>query len=279
LKGRHLPNMTTPRTLAADLAGRLATLDGPLLVLTGAGVSAASGIPTFRGTDPNAIWARDVMERATFGYFRRDPAGSWSWYLQRFAATTGARPNPAHTALVALENWQLARGGGFLLVTQNIDTLHEQAGSRDPIKVHGSADRARCAREGRCRNASRTVPLADLDFRAFLVNPHAGAVPRCDACGGPMRPHVLWFDELYTSHHDYRWPDVQAACARVRAVLAIGTSFSVGVTDFVRTAVAANRGVLFVVDPGARQAAVPGAVVIPEPAETLLPSVCELLGR
>src|SRR4051812_32998470 len=96
---------------------------GILLVLTGAGVSLASGIPTFRGSDPNAIWKRDVAEMGTQRYFQRDPVGSWTWYAKRFEGALGARPNPAHLALAALERWQVGRGGDYLLVAQNIDTL------------------------------------------------------------------------------------------------------------------------------------------------------------
>src|SRR5512142_2502781 len=77
---------------------------GRVVVVTGAGISLASGIPTFRGTDPGAIWKRDVTELGTFQYFSEDPLGSWRWYLSRFEKTVGARPNPAHTALVALED-------------------------------------------------------------------------------------------------------------------------------------------------------------------------------
>ena len=73
-----------------------------MLVVTGAGISLASGIPTFRGRDPGAIWKRDVTELGTFRYFSEEPVGSWRWYLSRFAKTVGAKPNPAHTALVRL---------------------------------------------------------------------------------------------------------------------------------------------------------------------------------
>src|SRR5690606_35560510 len=102
-----------------DLAGELATAlvapqRGGLLVVTGAGISAASGIPTFRGDDPEAVWKNDVLELATRELFERDPVRSWSWYLQRFDRTLSALPNPAHRALATLERWQEARGGGFL---------------------------------------------------------------------------------------------------------------------------------------------------------------------
>jgi NAD-dependent deacetylase len=115
---------------------------GPTLVVTGAGVSLASGIPTFRGTDAGAVWASNVMARATLEHFQREPADSWSWYRQRHAQVQAARPNPAHRALVDLEHWHAARGARFQLITQNIDLLHEAAGAGALVKVHGSIDRA-----------------------------------------------------------------------------------------------------------------------------------------
>jgi NAD-dependent deacetylase len=120
---------------------------GCLVVVTGAGISAASGIPTFRGTDPDAIWKRDITELGTLAFFHENPVASWQWYLSRFDKVLSAKPNLGHVSIARLERWQLARGGGFLLVTQNIDTLHEQAGSRRMVKVHGSADRVRCPRD------------------------------------------------------------------------------------------------------------------------------------
>src|SRR5436190_24283317 len=91
-----------------------------IVVVTGAGVSLASGIPTFRGSDPGAVWATDVTELGTRAYFERDPVGSWQWYLSRFDRVLPAKPNAAHHALAALERWQVGRGGEFLLVSQNI---------------------------------------------------------------------------------------------------------------------------------------------------------------
>ena len=155
---------------------------GPTLVLTGAGVSLASGIPTFRGTDAGAVWASNVMARATLEHFQREPADSWSWYRQRHAQVLAAQPNPAHRALVDLERWHAARGAGFQLITQNIDLLHEAAGARALVKVHGSIDRARCAGAS-CPESETTVPPASLDFSAFDAQPDAATVPRCAACG------------------------------------------------------------------------------------------------
>src|SRR3954462_3258093 len=106
--------------VAEALAGAMTSI----LVVTGAGVSHASGIATFRGTDPGAVWATSVKEKGTWAYFERDPVGSWTWYLARFDGLAGKLPNPGHQALVALESFQQARGGAHLLVTQNIDCLH-----------------------------------------------------------------------------------------------------------------------------------------------------------
>jgi NAD-dependent deacetylase len=267
----------TPDAPAERLAEALQAA-APVLVLTGAGVSLASGIPTFRGTDAGAVWANNVMARATLHHFVLDPADSWTWYRQRLAHVLGARPNAAHAAIVALERWAARRGaGGFRLVTQNIDVLHEAAGSRALIKVHGSIDRARCADDA-CPESAGTVAVASLDFAAFDARPAAGAIPRCASCGGPMRPHVLWFDEHYGSHPDYRWGEVLEACAAMRLVIAVGTSFSVGVTDLVAGEAARRRVPLFVIDP--QGASLPGSRVVAmrEQAETLLPRVCALVG-
>ena len=168
---------------------------GLIVFLTGAGISLASGIPTFRGSDAGAIWARDVTAMATLDYYRSDPAGSWRWYRQRFLGVHAARPNPAHRALAAIERWQAGRLGDFLLVTQNIDTLHEQAGSTRVVKVHGSADRCRCADPGCRYGAVDSIALDEVDFGEFDRDPRTAAIPTCPSCGTPVRPHVLWFDE------------------------------------------------------------------------------------
>jgi NAD-dependent deacetylase len=250
---------------------------GPTVVLTGAGISLASGIPTFRGTDAGAVWASTVMARATLEHFRRDPADSWSWYRERHARVLAAQPNAAHRALVDLERWHASRGVDFQVITQNIDLLHETAGAQALVKVHGSIDRARCV-DASCPASETTVATASLDFAAFDAHPAAGIVPRCTACGALMRPHVLWFDEHYGSHPDYQWPRVLDACDAMRVVIAIGTSFSVGVTDLI-AGEAGRRGIpLFVVDPQGASIAGRGVVGLRQKAEELLPHVCTLVG-
>jgi NAD-dependent deacetylase len=253
---------------------------GLILVVTGAGVSAASGLPLFRGTDPEAIWNRDVTEIGTVRYFERDPVGWWQWFRQSFAGLLDAQPNPAHHALAALERWQVGRGGDFLLVTQNVDTLHEQAGSRRLIKVHGTADRVRCSRNG-CRLGapSGSFPAAEADFSRFEETPAREHLPRCPECGALVRAHALLFDELYDEHTDYGFDQVRRALERIALALFVGTSFSVGVTELVLREALGWRLPVISVDPGAAAPPARGIVVVREPAETLLPEVCGELGE
>lgn len=253
--------------------------DGFLLVVTGAGISLASGIPTFRGSDPDAVWKHDVTELGTFRYFQEDPVGSWHWYLTRFDKVLGARPNPAHHALVALERWHLARGGRFLLVTQNVDTLHRAAGARELIEVHGRADRVRCPVNG-CRYGPPhgSLPRGDFDLETFLADPSETALPRCPACGEILRQHVLWFDEYYHSHAEYQWERVQAAAGAMQLALFVGTSFAVGVTDMFVQQGLLGRVPIYSIDPGATRPPYAGIHVLAEKAEELLPAVCRRLG-
>lgn len=242
-------------TDALDRAGELlqAHREGLLLVVTGAGISLASGIPTFRGTDDDAIWSKDVTELGTFSFFRRDPVGSWRWYLKRFENLADAKPNVGHEALVDLERWQQERGE-FLLVTQNIDALHAAAGSENLVEVHGRADRVRCGTPG-CELAEPKgwIPRAEIDQETFLADPSLESVPRCPSCGDILRQHVLWFDETYQAHEHYQWNRVVDAAMRADLVLLVGTSCSVGVTELVLQGARRNRAPVLLVDPGPLQ--------------------------
>ncbi|HSJ94694.1 MAG TPA: NAD-dependent protein deacylase [Gaiellaceae bacterium] len=163
---------------------RLAELVGerqPVVVLTGAGVSTESGIPDFRS--PTGIWAEfDPREYATLGAFRADPEKVWRFYAPRFAMLGEARPNRAHRALAELERLGLVRA----VVTQNIDLLHERAGSRDVVEVHGSI------RVSHCLACGAEYPLVEVER---LLSAGDGA-PRCERCGTVLKPGVVFFDEL-----------------------------------------------------------------------------------
>ncbi|MCR9161792.1 MAG: SIR2 family NAD-dependent protein deacylase [Nannocystaceae bacterium] len=211
-------------------AGLRAILDGfdrergRVCFLTGAGISAESGIPTFRG--PQGYWqvgSRNYhpADLATQRAFGEHPREVWRWYLYRRTVCRRAAPNEGHHSIADLEQ---SLGDRLLLVTQNVDGLHARAGSNDPYEIHGNIDRYRCA--AGCTHATypfpddspeidRDTPLGDALFDAL----------RCPDCGGPARPHVLWFDEcyeeaLFRSASAFR----QAACADLLVV--IGSSGS-----------------------------------------------------
>jgi NAD-dependent deacetylase len=260
------------------LAAALRRETGPLLVLTGAGISAASGLATFRGTDPDAIWNLDVKVVATRDHFEQKPVESWQWFRRHFARIPSAHPNPAHEALASLESWWVGRGREFLVVTQNIDGLHAKAGSKRLVHVHGRADRVRCVSE-RCASARwDTIPIGDIDFEPFDRAPAVEHLPRCPLCESLLRPHALFFDELYTSHPDYQWHRVVDAANRMRALLCVGTSFSVGVTHHVMATARQNGVSVSVIDPRAvSPAECGGAMHLQGEAEIVLPELCPVL--
>jgi len=252
---------------------------GRLVVVTGAGISLASGIPTFRGSDPDAVWKKDVTELGTRRYFEEDPVGSWKWYTSRFDVVLDKQPNAAHLALSRIETWQTARGGEFLLVTQNVDTLHELAKTKNLIKVHGSSDQVRCSRPG-CSNAapSGTLNRSDVGVDAFVSNPSHDTLPRCPDCDSLLRQHVLWFDEYYDEHDTYQWQSVLDASANMDMVLFVGTSFAVGVTELFLRGAITQRVPAYSIDPGTDSAPHSNVVAVKAKSEIVLPEVCEQLG-
>lgn len=150
-------------------------------VLTGAGISTESGVPTFR--DPQTgLWARyDPAELSTPEAFEANPELVTRWYDERRLACLACQPNPAHLALARLEQQVRARGGRFTLVTQNIDRLHQRAGSKDPIEIHGNLHVWRCTRTG------RLIEPGPEPFDEYPPpSPH----------GGLYRPDVVWFGEM-----------------------------------------------------------------------------------
>lgn len=150
-----------------------------VLVITGAGISAESGVPTFRGAG-GLYRGHDPMKLATPQAFARDPHLVWEWYDMRIATVEGAAPNAGHRALAALED----RVTGFLLLTQNVDGLHQQAGSRHVFELHGSIRQARGTKTGRL-----------LPRREAEADPETG-LPVMPGTGELLRPHVVWFGEM-----------------------------------------------------------------------------------
>jgi NAD-dependent deacetylase len=170
-------------------------------VLTGAGVSAESGVPTFRGN--NGLWKQYRAEDlATPGAFARDPKLVWEWYDWRRGLIAQAQANAGHEALVELEK----RVPSFTLITQNVDSLHELAGSSNVLEVHGSIWRVRCMSCAR-EQVDRRTPLPEIP-------------PKCE-CGALLRPAVVWFGEALPTRV---WQKAEAAARAADVFLLIGTS-------------------------------------------------------
>ena len=241
------------------------------LVVTGAGLGVASGLPTFRGSEPNAIWSEEVLERGTLRFFERDPLESWLWYLDRFRMLEGAQPNASHHALV---RWEL-HAARFLLVTQNIDGLHRAAGSKAMVEVHGRADRVRCTKP-KCKNAAPkgTLPRPEEALAKLARSKSDSDLPTCPTCGGLLRPHLLWFDERYDGHRAYRIDEVLRFAKHADTILFAGTSFSVGVTDMIVDTGLRRGALMATIDPSGRAPHRRVAVIV-RPAEEALP---ELVG-
>ncbi len=169
--------------------------------LTGAGISVESGVPTFRGA--GGLWKQYRPEDlATPEAFARDPRLVWEWYDWRRGLIAQAQPNPGHAALAELEK----RKPSFTLITQNVDGLHDRAGSRNVLKLHGDIWWVRCTACGREQKDER-VPLPALP-------------PRCD-CGGLLRPGVVWFGEPLPTEV---WLEAEQAARSAELLLVIGTS-------------------------------------------------------
>jgi NAD-dependent deacetylase len=182
------------------------TAQDRVFVLTGAGISAESGLPTFRASD--GLWAgHRVEEVCTPEAWKRNPALVWEFYSKRRADGAKAEPNPAHVALAELE----ARlGERFFLCTQNVDDLHERAGSVRLVHMHGELAMARCEREcGR-------PPVEDRAIYRSLDE-----VGRC-VCGGRMRPHIVFFGEI-----PLEMERIQAEIQKATLMVVVGTSGSV----------------------------------------------------
>jgi len=173
-----------------------------ITVVTGAGVSAASGVPTFRGA--GGLWRnRQAQQLATPEAFAQDPQLVWEWYAWRRQVIAGCEPNPAHHVIA---RW--SERLGFTLITQNVDGLHERAGTKNVIRYHGSIWTMKCAAECGTQDwEDRSVPLDPLP-------------PACPACGALARPGVVWFGEAIPARA-LRAADAATACD---LFLSIGTS-------------------------------------------------------
>ncbi|MCE5314893.1 MAG: NAD-dependent protein deacylase [Armatimonadota bacterium] len=178
-----------------------------VFVFTGAGVSKESGLPTFRDLDGE--WTKyDPMTFATLDGFLQNPVMVWNMYRKRQKQVAAAQPNPAHIVIAGMESYYPE----FLLATQNVDDLHERAGSRKMVKIHGDSQRVRCLDCGESRCAS------DFDLPDEFDN---DTLPKCPECGSLCRPDIVWFGEYVPQ--EPMFAAVNAA-SRCDLMLIVGTS-------------------------------------------------------
>ncbi|MCX7929351.1 MAG: NAD-dependent deacylase [Chlorobi bacterium] len=196
--------MELRQLLPEDVLDRLAGAQR-FAVLTGAGISAESGVATFR--DPNGLWAQFRPEElASMPGFLANPERVWQWYQYRRHIIESVRPNPAHLALAHLE----VLVPDLVLITQNVDRLHQRAGSRHVLELHGNLEENHCAQCG-------------TPYR-HEIEPALTSPPRCPSCGGLIRPSVVWFGEMLPADV---LEEAERAARRAEVFLVIGTSAEV----------------------------------------------------
>lgn len=225
-------------------------------VLTGAGVSAESGVATFR--DPDGLWSKFRPEElANFDAFMRNPRLVWEWYSHRRTIIADVAPNPGHYALVEMEKLY----GDFTLITQNVDNLHRRAGSSNVLELHGNIERSYCIS---CRTFYSNVDVSPPK-----------SVPRC-VCGGLIRPDVVWFGEMLPEREiQLAWE----ATERAEVFLSIGTSGEV--QPAAQLPAVARRQGAFVAEINPRRSSIASTMheCVEGPAGVVLPSLVREIRR
>jgi NAD-dependent deacetylase len=246
--------------LEAEALADLISRRQPCVVLTGAGVSTESGIPDFRS--PTGLWAQfDPLEYGSIEAFRRDPLKVWSFYKPRMAMLTEAEPNPAHLAFAELERL------GFVetIVTQNIDLLHERAGSREVLEVHGSIRTATCPGCG-----------ASFRLEQVLELLAAADAPACPDCGELLKPDVVFFGELLPAKAIER---ALALARRAGLLLVVGSALEVHPIAGLPLETLGAGGALAIVNRGPTPYDAQATLRIQASAGEVLSAVVELLRR
>ena len=240
--------------IPGDLIAKLAVADR-VTVLTGAGVSAESGVPTFRDAQ-TGLWANFKPEElATPRAFKRNPKLVWEWYAWRRELVAKVQPNPAHRALAEMA----PLFERFTLVTQNVDGLHQRAGSRDVIELHGNIGRTKCSEE-------------DVVMDSWA---ETGEVPpRCPRCGGMLRPDIVWFEEPLPEHA------IKLAYARAEdcdVFLSIGTSTIVYPAADLPFRALKSGAVVVEINPTPTPLTPNAHFVLPHAAGELMPTLLQLV--
>ena len=224
------------------------------IALTGAGVSTASGIPDFRG--PRGLWRRVPSYKFSIDYFLQSPGEVWRLYYERFRGLQQVEPNPSHYALARLEEEGVLRA----VITQNIDGLHQRAGSRRVIELHGTMKHAVCLQCG------RTYPIGEA-----LRQVEQGGLPRCKYCGGLLKPAVVMFGEPLPGG---ALSEAFMLAERSDVVLVAGSSLYVSPANQIPVVAKARGAKIIIVNLGEVFLDV-GDINIQAPTEKALPLICE----
>jgi NAD-dependent deacetylase len=242
---------------ALEHARKLGALER-FVVFTGAGVSKESGLDTFR--DEDGVWARDNPEKyASPTGFRRHPREVWRWYQARRRGAADAAPNPAHRAIAALEDVV----PHVTVVTQNIDGLHQEAGSTHVLELHGSLRRYKCAQN--CRGNPTPVPTPPLE---------AEVPTRCPHCGAYTRPDVVWFHEMLPTDI---WEAAIDEAHRCDAMIIVGTSGLVEPAASLPWSAKQHGALLVEINPDRTPVTSIADVVLRGPAGTMMPALLDAL--
>lgn len=255
---------------------------GKITVLTGAGISAESGIPTFRG--PEGYWTvgskvYHPQEMATFHMFCKMPDEVWKWYLYRMGVCGAADPNPGHKALAAMENHF---GDRFTLITQNVDGLHLRAGNSldRTYQIHGNVFYMRCSLE--CSEEVYPIPEAvHPKEKEDSLTASDRENLRCPLCGARSRPHVLLFDESYNEHHYHFYSSLSTA-RQTGLLIVVGTAGATNLPNQVAREVYRNDGVIIDINietnPFSHLAqSTPRGFFIQKSSATALPALFEIM--
>lgn len=222
----------------------LADPEARITVLTGAGISAESGIPTFRG--PEGYWTigsknYQPQEMATYTMFCRQPDEVWKWYLYRLSICQNAKPNAGHLSLVEMEQ---RLGNRFTLITQNVDNLHLRAGNTPErtYQIHGNVFFMRCI--DNCRGKLYPLPPELLPrSKDQPLSADDKKLLSCPDCGKGARPHVLWFDEYYDEHF-FKCESAMTAALQTDLLIIAGTSGATTLPNHIAAAVYSNGGTI-----------------------------------
>ena len=253
-----------------------------ITVLTGAGVSAESGIPTFRG--PEGYWTigsrqYHPQEMATWRMFQEKPYEVWKWYLYRMRICAGAEPNPGHLAVAKMEQ---SFPGDFTLITQNVDNLHLRAGSspENTYQIHGNIFFTRCQAD--CGRGISPLPEGlEAKHKGEELSEGDKSLLVCPRCSSLLRPHVLWFDESYNEAY-YRFQSSLAIASQTNLLITVGTSGATNLPNQVARQVVHNGGTIIDINiernPFSELAErSPGGAFIKGASAAVLPEIAEII--